>query len=150
MPLQNQLSQLEQQLWKEQGRITESLRAQEELLEYVEHLDCRLAEKVTIIVKLRCRLDELQSRNAIFEAGQVSEATVVQRELVKNRAVSKDVRQIIFQKHANAHVKRQLTAFQKDIVQACLTANVRHLDTPGVINPDRGLQKNLLDGKTKL
>lgn len=74
--------ELKQQLGKEQGRLVESLRAQEELRKCVEHLGCQLAEKVGNIMELRCHLDELQSHNASFETGQVSNVAVVQREVV--------------------------------------------------------------------
>lgn len=40
-------------------------------------------------------------------------------------------------------LKRQLTVLQKDMAQASLTADVRHLETPLWVKAERGLEKNL-------
>lgn len=116
----------------------------------MELLDRQLVERVVSNAELRCHLEELQSRNGSFEAKKISEAAVVQSVLVKECAVSKNLREITFQeKRANVRLKRQLTALHKDMAQVSLIADIRHLDNPGVAKAYRGLENNLPEGQTK-
>lgn len=75
------------------------MRAQEELCNCVEHLNCQLAEKLASIAEMRCHLDELQSHNVSFEAGQVSEVAVVHGELIKEQAISKNLQDLSGEMH---------------------------------------------------
>ncbi|KAL1472708.1 hypothetical protein MTO96_039152 [Rhipicephalus appendiculatus] len=85
------------QLEREQGRLAGSLKAQEELRACVEQLERQLSEQGGRMAELQCQLEQVQGRADQAQALHQSSVADLQRELEKERTLSKELRQRIFE-----------------------------------------------------
>ncbi|XP_077534854.1 uncharacterized protein LOC144146794 [Haemaphysalis longicornis] len=146
-----EVQRLQLQLEKLQGKLAGSVRAQEELGACVEQLERRLAEQGAQAAQLQCQLEQVQERAQ--RAGELHESTVadLQRELEKERTLSKELRQRIFEeKRKGGQLQRQLASLKQGLSEASQSADARRVEAQAQAERAQALEAQLADVRAKL
>lgn len=146
-----EMQRLQLQLEKLQGKLAGSVRAQEELGGCVEQLERRLAEQGAREAQLQCQLEEVQQRAQREHELHDSTAADLQRELDKERTLSKELRQRIFEeKRKGGQLQRQLASLKQGLSEASQSADARRVEAQAQAERAQALEAQLADVRGKL
>lgn len=139
------------QLEKEQGKLAGSLRAQEELRACVEQLEQRLAEQGAHAAQLQCQLEQVEGRADRSRELHESSVADLQRELDKERTLSKELRQRIFEeKRRGGQLQRQLSSLKQGLSEASQSADARRVECQAQAERAQALEAQVADVQGKL
>lgn len=138
-------------LEREQGRLAGSLKAQEELRAFVEQLERQLSEQGGRMAELQCQMEQVQSRADQAQALHQSSVADLQRELEKERTLSKELRQRIFEeKRRGGQLQRQLSSLKQGLSEASQSADAGRLKAQAQVERAQSLEAQLREAQGRL
>ncbi|XP_037564905.1 ciliary rootlet coiled-coil protein 2 [Dermacentor silvarum] len=139
------------QLEREQGRLAGSLKAQEELRACVEQLERQLSEQGGRMAELQCQLEQVQGRADQAQALHQTSVADLQRELEKERTLSKELRQRIFEeKRRGGQLQRQLSSLKQGLSEASQSADAGRLKAQAQAERAQSLETQLREAQGRL
>lgn len=148
---EEQHQELQLLLEREQGRLAGSLKAQEELRECVEQLERRLSEEGARAAELQCQLEQVQQRAEQADTLHEGSLGDLQRELVKERTLSKELRQRIFEEKRRVNqLQRQLQSLKQALSEASQSADARRLQCQAQTERVQALEAQLRESQGQL
>lgn len=139
------------QLEREQGRLAGSLKAQEELRASVEQLERQLSEQGGRMAELQCQLEQVQGCADQAQALHQSSVADLQRELEKERMLSKELRQRIFEeKRRGGQLQRQLSSLKQGLTEASQSADAGRLKAQAQAERAQSLEAQLREAQGRL
>lgn len=139
------------QLEREQGRLAGSLKAQEELRACVEQLERQLSEQGGRMAELQCQLEQVQERADQAQALHQTSVADLQRELEKERTLSKELRQRIFEeKRRGGQLQRQLSSLKQGLSEASQSADAGRLKAQAQAERAQSLETQLREAQGRL
>ncbi|KAH6931987.1 hypothetical protein HPB50_002421 [Hyalomma asiaticum] len=138
-------------LEREQGRLAGSLKAQEELRACVEQLERQLSEQGGRMAELQCQMEQVQGRADQAQALHQSSVADLQRELEKERTLSKELRQRIFEeKRRGGQLQRQLSSLKQGLSEASQSADAGRLKAQAQVERAQSLEAQLREAQGRL
>ncbi|XP_065289724.1 golgin subfamily A member 3-like [Dermacentor albipictus] len=139
------------QLEREQGRLAGSLKAQEELRACVEQLEQQLSAQGGHMAELQCQLEQVQGRADQAQALHQTSVADLQRELEKERTLSKELRQRIFEeKRRGGQLQRQLSSLKQGLSEASQSADAGRLKAQTQAERAQSLELQLREAQGRL